>query len=353
MRIKKRNLNRLIENYLFEEKYPYAKDEESANKFRAWVREERPDIASKYNISKTGDSSFSGLENAYEKSNAGKDFEQDQSYFGIGSYFSDYEHEDNTIKNYNDVRRFLISNGNIDKNDAILMINGHTQRFELYKGGSIILKGKTSTGAGGFANKAGGSKTSTGLMQISSIAGKGEELYTVLVALRPTSPRIILDKHKKSPRGKVIPGHDAEVTTRALVLSGLELENANVKDRNIYVHGTNREDFLGTSVSGGCIRVSNENIVKLADDHMSSGDYVYIYYSKFKSNTIALKKGSKGSAADVLISNTKGTGRSLYTIGKDIVNETEHEALEVLYHDEASEEEMLSVFKKYGKEPNA
>jgi hypothetical protein len=94
MRIKKRNLNRLIENYLFEEKYPYAKDEESANKFRAWVREERPDIASKYDISKTGDSSFSGLENAYEKSNAGKDFEQDQSYFGIGSYFSDYESED-------------------------------------------------------------------------------------------------------------------------------------------------------------------------------------------------------------------------------------------------------------------
>lgn len=260
------------------------------------------------------------------------------------------------IKNYNDVRPFLISNKNIGKNDTILMINGHTQRFELYKGDSIILKGKTSTGAGGFGNKPGGRKTSTGLMQISSIAGKGEELYTVLVGLRPTSPRIILDKHKKSPRGQIIPGHDAEVTTRALVLSGLEKENVNVIDRNIYVHGTNRENFLGKGVSGGCIRVSNENIVKLADSHMKSGDYVYVYHDNFKANTTSLEPGSKGNTADIVKSNLSGMGRSLYSSYEDLsafMNEIAPEPQETLRHGEASDEEILNVLQKHDEEPNA
>ena len=368
MKIKRRNLNRLIESYLFESKYPYVDDQENSDAFRKWMLDNKPDEAKnardargrkKPITTETGSTTWGGLGPAYEK--FGKDFEQDRSYFGLGSYFSDYDEskpekkkdgsEKKQIANYNGVRPFLIENGNIGKNDTILMINGHKQKFELYKGGSVVLSGKVSTGKGGFGNKPGGNRTSTGLMQVSSIAGKGEELYTVLVGLRPTSPRIVLGPNITSPRASE--GHAAEVTTRALVLSGLEEENANVQDRNIYVHGTNRERNLGSRSSGGCIRVSNDNIVKLADEHMSSGDYVYVYHSSFKSNTTSLVKASKGSTTDVVKSNLMGMGRSLYTAYEDIVNEDAPETADTLYHGEASEEEMASVLQKHGVEPNA
>ena len=93
MKIKRRNFSRLIENYLFEAKYPYVDDKDASDDFRKWVMTNRPKIAGKYDItSETGTTTWWGLPGAYEKT--GKDFEQDRSYFGLGSYFSDYSEEE-------------------------------------------------------------------------------------------------------------------------------------------------------------------------------------------------------------------------------------------------------------------
>ncbi|MFA5041157.1 MAG: L,D-transpeptidase, partial [Bdellovibrionales bacterium] len=64
------------------------------------------------------------------------------------------------------------------------------------------------------------------------------------------------------------PLHDTEddlVLTRILWLEGRESHNANTKERYIYIHGTNREDLLGTPASHGCIRMSNNEIIELFD----------------------------------------------------------------------------------------
>ena len=55
------------------------------------------------------------------------------------------------------------------------------------------------------------------------------------------------------------------VTTRILWLDGLDAENANTKERYIYIHGTNAEHLIGTPASHGCVRLSNADVIDLFD----------------------------------------------------------------------------------------
>jgi lipoprotein-anchoring transpeptidase ErfK/SrfK len=60
-----------------------------------------------------------------------------------------------------------------------------------------------------------------------------------------------------------------------LDLDGLEDCNKNTFSRNIYFHGTNKEKFLGTPRSNGCIRVSNNDILWMISS-LPEGTKVYI-----------------------------------------------------------------------------
>ncbi|MGB8166979.1 MAG: L,D-transpeptidase [Chthoniobacteraceae bacterium] len=55
------------------------------------------------------------------------------------------------------------------------------------------------------------------------------------------------------------------VQTRILWLDGLEPENANTKERYVYIHGTNAESQLGTPASYGCVRMTNLDVIDLYD----------------------------------------------------------------------------------------
>ncbi|MDZ4815052.1 MAG: L,D-transpeptidase [Verrucomicrobiota bacterium] len=55
------------------------------------------------------------------------------------------------------------------------------------------------------------------------------------------------------------------ILTRILWLNGLEAHNANTYFRYIYFHGTNQEQKIGSPQSDGCIRLRNEDMVKLYD----------------------------------------------------------------------------------------
>jgi L,D-transpeptidase YbiS len=57
-------------------------------------------------------------------------------------------------------------------------------------------------------------------------------------------------------------GDEDLVLTRILWLAGLEGDNANTKERYIYIHGTNQEAMLGTPASHGCVRMSNADVVE-------------------------------------------------------------------------------------------
>lgn len=51
--------------------------------------------------------------------------------------------------------------------------------------------------------------------------------------------------------------------SRILWLDGLDDDNANTRDRFIYIHGTKHEDKIGTPASHGCIRMRNDDVVEL------------------------------------------------------------------------------------------
>ena len=53
------------------------------------------------------------------------------------------------------------------------------------------------------------------------------------------------------------------ITSRILWLDGLEDDNANTRDRYIYIHGTRHEDKIGIPDSHGCIRMRNADVIEL------------------------------------------------------------------------------------------
>ncbi len=79
------------------------------------------------------------------------------------------------------------------------------------------------------------------------------------------------------PTGELGTPDDPEdrVQTRILWLRGLDPENANTKERYVYIHGTNAEAQLGVPASHGCVRMSNLDVIDL-HDLVSEGDRVVI-----------------------------------------------------------------------------
>ncbi len=70
------------------------------------------------------------------------------------------------------------------------------------------------------------------------------------------------------------------ITTRILWLEGLhpghnQGGDRDSKNRYIYIHGTNHEDLLGTPHSGGCVNMSNTDVIELFD-RVDTGTLVWI-----------------------------------------------------------------------------
>jgi len=70
------------------------------------------------------------------------------------------------------------------------------------------------------------------------------------------------------------------ITTRILWLRGLEPGvnlggDVDSHDRYIYIHGTNREDLIGTPQSAGCVVMRNLDVIDL-HDRVRKGDMVLI-----------------------------------------------------------------------------
>jgi lipoprotein-anchoring transpeptidase ErfK/SrfK len=60
-----------------------------------------------------------------------------------------------------------------------------------------------------------------------------------------------------------LPQTEDLITSRILWLDGQDSENANTKERYIYIHGTKHEDRIGTPDSHGCIRMRNTDVIDL------------------------------------------------------------------------------------------
>lgn len=105
----------------------------------------------------------------------------------------------------------------------------------------------------GLGTEPGSNKTPLGNFQIGSKIGHGMPVGTIFQSRIPLGP--------DDPP----PPTEDLVTSRILWLDGLDEENANTRERFIYIHGTKHENKLGTPDSHGCIRMRNADVIELFD----------------------------------------------------------------------------------------
>ena len=111
-----------------------------------------------------------------------------------------------------------------------------------------------STAANGIGFEEGSYCTPTGNFTIAEKHGQGAEPFTIFKSRLPVG---IYDAAEPSEKDYVL--------TRILWLDGLDEQNANTKERYIYIHGTNQEEKIGSPASCGCIRMHNADIIDLYD----------------------------------------------------------------------------------------
>ena len=148
-------------------------------------------------------------------------------------------------------------------NDLWLDINIARQHLWLRLGGDVLFQAPVSTAANGPGERMNSECTPRGRHRIRAKIGAGCPVNTVFVGRRPTgeiySPALARD----------YPGRDW-ILTRILWLSGLEagrnrLGDVDTMRRYIYIHGTPATTALGKPGSRGCVRMANDDIIRLFD----------------------------------------------------------------------------------------
>jgi hypothetical protein len=176
------------------------------------------------------------------------------------------------LKKYSNLQSLynkLVEKDIISQGDTIVQIRGKQQKLYITNDGTPQKEFLVSTAAKGFSNTKDSGKTPLGLCYISKEIN-ADEKYEIIIGGEGVG-KTVGPKEKSTYRE----GHCAEVLTASLVLEGAEKCNENVKGRYVYIHGTNREQYLGKQKSGGCIRVSNDAILELTN-LLGRGTYVYI-----------------------------------------------------------------------------
>jgi lipoprotein-anchoring transpeptidase ErfK/SrfK len=127
------------------------------------------------------------------------------------------------------------------------------QLLRLKRGDETLRTYPISSSRFGLGSKEGSMKTPLGKFRVAEKIGHDAAPGTIFkarVALGPDDP---------------LPDTEDFITSRILWLEGLEENNANTRDRFIYIHGTKQEDKIGQPDSHGCIRMRNDDVIELFD----------------------------------------------------------------------------------------
>ena len=108
-----------------------------------------------------------------------------------------------------------------------------------------------STSQFGIGTEEGSLKTPTGRFRVAEKIGSDMPHGTVFVGRVPLQA------------DEALPATEDQITSRILWLDGLEEQNANTRERFVYIHGTKHEDKVGTPASHGCVRMRNEDVIEL------------------------------------------------------------------------------------------
>ncbi len=127
------------------------------------------------------------------------------------------------------------------------------QRLTLKDNETLIRSYPVSTSRFGVGTEEGSMKTPTGRFCVAKKIGGEMPSGTIFRSRVPLNP------HDSLP-----PTEDL-VMSRILWLDGLDEQNANTRDRFIYIHGTKHEEKVGTPDSCGCVRMRNADVIELFD----------------------------------------------------------------------------------------
>jgi len=131
------------------------------------------------------------------------------------------------------------------------------QRLDLLETGErVLLSFPVSTSGFGLGSEPGSNKTPLGRFAVGEKIGDGAPLGAVFVGRVPTGTMAALESPDST---------EDLITTRILWLEGREPENANTRERYIYIHGTNHEEQIGEPRSHGCVRMRNADVIRLFD----------------------------------------------------------------------------------------
>jgi UDP-N-acetylmuramate--alanine ligase len=165
---------------------------------------------------------------------------------------------------YKKLRKFLT-----DPGELFLVQSIETQTLLVCEKGAVIERYGASTSRFGNGGRENSFKTPLGVHRIKEKIGSGAPLGSIFKAREDTG--ITWDQ-----------GYTADnlILTRILRLEGLEEginKGAGVDsyERCIYIHGTNREDLVGTPLSHGCLALRNPDILRLFEI-VREGTLVYI-----------------------------------------------------------------------------
>lgn len=157
-----------------------------------------------------------------------------------------------------------------------LLVDVLTQRLFALEGSEVTADWIVSTAAAGVDNRQDSGGTPPGLHLIHRKIGHGAESDMIFESREHTG---ILWR-RPSPGQPDLSDEKDLILTRILTLTGLEDglnrgPGVDSLERYIYIHGTNHEEAIGSPVSGGCVRMTNTDVIALFD-LVSEGDPVVI-----------------------------------------------------------------------------
>ena len=136
--------------------------------------------------------------------------------------------------------------------DRRAIVSVPDQKIAIVENGYTIARFPVSTSRYGVGDRFNSYATPLGCMEIAGKFGAGAPLGAVFKHRRMTGEILRPNASGRDP-----------IVTRIIWLRGLEPCNANAFTRNIYIHGTPVERFIGRPASFGCIRMRSKDIVEL------------------------------------------------------------------------------------------
>ena len=166
-----------------------------------------------------------------------------------------------------DVRQAIacLKTGGWDARAAAVVVDVRMQRLLPFRKGVCAKAWQVSTSKNGVGSEPRSYKTPAGLHRIWKKSGEKAQIGQPLRGGEPSDAPV----SEESGRRPVY------ISTRAMMLDGLEDSNRESKSRGIWIHGTTAEERIGRPASIGCIRMRAVDAVELFNA-VQVGTLVYI-----------------------------------------------------------------------------